>query len=488
MSRKSVCGVLLGLWLVGLGGCSSGGGTAPVPDPGGLPSADVKATARGVPAFLSVASGSGSIAVETASSGDDVMLILASRNEGLGTGQVKLNGGGSTLALLPASRATGTRRHIAQAADFLPFGPATTAPASRQALGSKRTFSVVYGSPPTITATLQRSGQHGLIYVDDETPADAFTAADLDDLLDQFDSSIHPLDTQYYGNPADVDNNGKVTLVMTPRINPHGFGYFSSGDLHGTNPVDAIFCRVPLPNQGETYSVMRQALLATVIHEFQHLINFSQKTYLPERSYDEESWLNEAMSFLAEDLQGYHDTAGGSPENVSFYFKSPERYTLFELSGSYEDGHAGEGYLLLRYLTDQYGSAFLKQLAPSAQVGAANLASTLGRPFEELYQNFAAAVFLDETGLSSNGLYQIPGLQTRNATYLNGAVQLNGPAYTSVNASNGRPAATVSLTRGALRFLRLKQVPSPGVWVKVDAGTSEKLTVIAIRIPSTLQP
>ena len=66
-----------------------------------------------------------------------------------------------------------------------------------------------------------------------------------------------------------------------------------------------------------------QSLLA---HEFQHLISCNQHVLL-RNGRCEESWLNEAMSHVCEDLIGRH-TQGGNRNLISRYRDEPYHYSL----------------------------------------------------------------------------------------------------------------------------------------------------------------
>ena len=88
-------------------------------------------------------------------------------------------------------------------------------------------------------ADLWALGEHVAIYVDDETPIDwdgdcadpsnpveegdlpafGFTNCDLEEVVDVFDNNIWPTLTTLYGEPSDVDNNCRVTIFLSHRLN-----------------------------------------------------------------------------------------------------------------------------------------------------------------------------------------------------------------------------------------------------------------------------
>lgn len=470
---------------VGLAGCGGGGGSG---DGGGLPAADVTSGRRGSVVTLSLADGEGSVALRPA--GDDIMLVLCSPTPTTAPVRVTVNDGTTELPLLPASRRAAVPRHIAQATLPEPLFGRETLDRGRQELGSQRSFYVLNGDTPTVTATLRRRSETSLLYTDDATPVDSFTEADLDDLVEQFDRHLYPTNVAVFGQPSDVDDNGRIILLFTPRVNTRGYGYFYGPDVSGfsgANRADMLYVRVPMPQNGEPYAQQRTALLATLAHELQHLINYNQKVLVHQRPGGEESWLNEGLSFYAEQLNGYLDTEGGSPENVAAWFAAPERYTLFEQSGNYDDGHAGAGYLFVRYLVDRFGGDVAGRLTRSPRIGRANVSEAVGLPFEEIFLDWAAAVYLNGTGLNAEPRYALPGFATR-AAYLGGAVQITGPRATVVDAGGGRPAFSASFTSGALRLVRLRNIPSAGAWLRLTAAPAAGLAVQIIRVPRDLDP
>ncbi|MBI5834520.1 MAG: zinc ribbon domain-containing protein [Armatimonadetes bacterium] len=455
-------------------GCGGGGSTTPTDVTGTL-----IAQTRAVPETVSVAS-SPTVRVV---GGDDYLLILSESAGSTGNASVTVNGGGTNLALLDARRSTGPRRHTPTASWGL-GGLGQTRAENRAepdpAVGSSRTFSVVEGSQPTVTATLKAKGTHCLLYVDDSTVAGAFTDANLLDMRDTFDNQIYSTNTGIYGATGDVDSNGRIILLFTPTIRAGGYGYFYPSDVLGAgNNADMLYARVPSPSNGQTFAVLRTGLLATMAHELAHLINFHYKR----ADGGEESWLNEGLSFACEQLNGWLDSAGGSPENVAAYFRSPERYTLHELTGNYDDGHAGAGFLFVRYLEDRFGQNIIGRLVTSSEVGQANVTAAAGVAYTTLMTDAAAAWYLAGTGLTTDTRWSLPGFDT-HGTYPVESVSLSGPKATRVSAANSRPAFTASFARGGLRYVRLTNVPAAGAMFALTTSSGAQVRATFVRIPT----
>lgn len=465
--------VLLGLAGCGGGGTSGGGGALP-----GSP--ESVAAVRGVPVVRALAAG----ADFSLPGGDDYLVALVNHGDPGGTVALTVNGGGTALPTLPTSRAVEARGHRPQASFGLPApGGLATARvrATEPAVGSSRVFTVLEPTMHDITATLRVSGSKCLVYVDNDTDAGAFASGDLADLQQAWDTVIYPSDTTNFGPESDVDANGKVILLMTPTIRSGGYGYYYPGDISGNNHADMVYCLVPKPSLGQTYASFRTALLATLVHEFQHLINYNNKGLLRTVG-SEESWLNEALSFNSEYVAGFTDTPGGPPERVQAYLLSPESYTLRELSGNYQNGHAGLGFMYVRYLVDHFGQSVLGKLVQSDYRGLANVARATGANTDSLLATVAATIYLSQTGLTTDGNYRFITFNPRGK-YTNGG-QLAGPRYTTVSAASGAPAFSASWAAAGLRYLRLTGAPSAGLRLKF-AGDATNSEVVLIRVPAS---
>ncbi len=90
-------------------------------------------------------------------------------------------------------------------------------------VGSQRVFKVCgdldCATTVSVTATAQIVGAHSAIYLDSATPAGGFTPSDLQQLSAQFDTVLYPIDSLAFGPPSDIDGNGVVIILLTPRVN-----------------------------------------------------------------------------------------------------------------------------------------------------------------------------------------------------------------------------------------------------------------------------
>jgi hypothetical protein len=298
-------------------------------------------------------------------------------------------------------------------------------------VGSQRAFKVCANldcsSVATVTATAQVVGQHNAIYLDAAAPpVGGFGLSDLQALSTQFDAVLYPLDTLAFGAPSDVDGNGLVIILLTPKVNAlvgrpecvtsFVTGYFLAADLapatRGSwNNGEVFYAMVPdlsgTVSCPHPASRVRQLIAPTFIHEFQHMISFNQHVLL-RRGPIEVLWLNEAMSHLAEELGGRHydslhvDTTAalfeyGNLFNAYLYLSNPAASCVVTTTGTDELGERGAQWLLLRYLVDQYGPATTRRLEQTSLTGDANVVSAAGgTAFATLLGRWALALYVSD--------------------------------------------------------------------------------------------
>jgi hypothetical protein len=142
-------------------------------------------------------------------------------------------------------------------------------------------------------------------------------------IANTYETIIHPTITTNFGEPADVDNNGKIILLLldikdgySEATKNDGYvgGYFDPAHMRKqskSNGADMLFIDVSPQDAGST------GFYATIAHELQHLINYSQTVVKGKNQKD--LWINEGLSTAAEYLYGVaapspsDDSAWGDP-------------------------------------------------------------------------------------------------------------------------------------------------------------------------------
>ncbi len=413
-------------------------------------------------------------------------------------------------------------------------GPAMAPQAREIKIGDRRSFRVcdkitcrLAADFATVEAEVKYVGHHAIIYQDITTPSGGFTAADLVEMGELFDAELYEVTTRAFGSESDMDRNGRVLILLTPVVNgltekaecEESFitGFFFPIDIdpvyandERSNQSEIFYSMVPDP-QGTvtcTHSVTRVKRLVpvTFVHELQHMINFSQHVIV-RAGNSEQTWLNEAMSHVSEELAALHFEALG--DRVKFnsfainnifnayeYLTDPSQHFLIYRTGSGTIQERGASWLFLRWVTDQYGDGVLRRLSETKLVGTENLVAAAGAPMAKMLTNWFMANYVSDHPY----LVQIPermryltwdfralyaSLHEQDAStfvrpfplepplFVNGAFDVTGyirsgsGAYVSVRQLGGNPGFSLELLDGSGNLLQGVAVP--------------RLTVIRVR-------
>ena len=143
-------------------------------------------------------------------------------------------------------------------------------------------------------------------------------------------------------------------------------------------------------------------------HEFQHMVNANVDP-------DEEGWLNEGFSMLAQQI------AGMRGDNwLKEYFIQPDQ-SLWQWSKSSAD--YGQSYLYLEYMYEQLGEGFIKALAADSANGAVSIERTLDR-FNS--PRSADAFYTDAI---SAAFFNNPAIRNGQFAYKIASVPVVAPSY-----------------------------------------------------------
>jgi hypothetical protein len=183
-----------------------------------------------------------------------------------------------------------------------------------------------------------------IVVADTSNPANGFTTSDFQDFGAAFDTLVFPVDSLNFGAPSDIDKNGHVILFFTRTVNEltppnqssYVGGFFFSRDLFPTTPgtgltgcptsnfAEMFYLLVPDPsgviNQNvRTIDFVRSATLATLAHEFQHLINASRRLYVNTTSNEfEDTFLDEGLAHEAEELAFFRSSGLAPGQNITY--------------------------------------------------------------------------------------------------------------------------------------------------------------------------
>jgi len=290
-----------------------------------------------------------------------------------------------------------------------------------------------------VTATVRHVGQHAVIYVDEQAPANGFTAADLQAIGARFDQVIHPTVTGVFGAPSDLDRNQKIAILFTPvvnRLTPRGSNSFVGGFFYGrdllpelssSNKAEVFYALVPDPlgvhSDVRTRQMVMGAVPSILAHEFQHMIHFNQRVLRADGSQDA-LWMLEGLAQMAEELvaRAYDLRAApleaelfrdGNRRRVRLYLDRPDTVSLIVSSGRGTLAERGAGFLFLLHLHQHEGADLLRRLTRSTRTGVQNVVAEVGRGWDDVIADWTTAVYLDGTSLGT-GRWSYAGFDLRD--------------------------------------------------------------------------
>jgi hypothetical protein len=295
----------------------------------------------------------------------------------------------------------------------------TDAAGAVPAQGSRREFNVFDrdGKFRKVTAVARIISIRAIMYVDVEAEAE-LTNADLEYFADIFDAPVYPSLVGVFGEPSDIDGNGRIIVLFTPVVNEltarrqpsFVSGFFYGCDLvsrtrcSGTNEAEIFYSMVPDPSarwgDSRSHALVRAAVPPVLAHEFQHMIHFARRGLTSDAL-----WLSEGLAHTAEEIVADVFAAAGQTamansfrsgnlDRARAFLTSPSSTTVVteQPPGSIE--MRGAAWLLLKYLRGHYGgNALLLRLTNSTRVGAANLSQETGRPWDGLSAEFGMALW-----------------------------------------------------------------------------------------------
>jgi len=300
-----------------------------------------------------------------------------------------------------------------------------------------------------------------VVYADTANPDGGFTDTEYREFAIGFDTLVNAIDTAAFGAPSDVDHNGRVAILFTRAVNeltaqgsPGGvvLGFYYArdllprisvlGDCPGSNVGEMFYLMVPDPtgsvngNQ-RTKAFVQGIALGTIAHEYQHLINASRRLYVTRApQIEEEPWLNEGLSHIAEELLFYRVSglqprqrisadvlASGTVARAAFdayarnnvsryreFLRAPEGTSPLAIDDRLAT--RGAAWSFLRYLADRtrpVDGDFWRRLVNSTATGTLNLDATLaasGMTALEALSEWSVSVLANGTTVDTAAVYR----------------------------------------------------------------------------------
>jgi hypothetical protein len=285
---------------------------------------------------------------------------------------------------------------------------------------------------------------HAMFFVDTLAPMGGYTDAEIIEFANAFEANVYPIDEAAFGTVADVDENGRIAIFFTHGLNvlttstTGGFigGLFAPRDLFsasvtggciGSNEAEMFY--IPVPDTGKVVNgnytdraFLKQLVPSTLAHEYQHLINASRRLYVHGAQSFEQTWLNEGLSHIAEELYFYRVSSTAARLNIDVdvlraspntalpafnahaiqnfarlfsYLATPSTISPFE--GNTLESR-GAIWQLLRYAADRKGgneNDIWQALVNTTTIGQPNFNRVFGNIIEQT-RDWAVAQFVDD--------------------------------------------------------------------------------------------
>ncbi len=250
-----------------------------------------------------------------------------------------------------------------------------------------------------ITATLILTTAHAHFWLEEGLEADAEALARS---AQAFEERIYPTVTALLGLAGRDPFAGCPLAILNARVRG-ALGYYLSlnalprniNPFSNERPTIVINCPTLAPGTA--------AYEATLAHELQHAL-------LSLLDANEQAWVTEGLSELAEERSGYAES-----QSARAYLVHPN---IAPLNWSVEpadlEAHYGAAYLLMRYLAQRYGEGALADLAREPADGLAGFEAILERfqpptSFDAFFGDWLIANALN-IPLLEGGRYGYPGL------------------------------------------------------------------------------
>jgi hypothetical protein len=317
-----------------------------------------------------------------------------------------------------------------------------------------------------ITARAVYVGTKGIIYEDTKAPLAGQMDSYFTQVGQEFDATMYPSDATYFGDPLVTDqytdNDQHLNMVFTPSIPNVLAGFVTGCDFFPRNTTDDqvsnfgenFYARVPTV-AGTGFSTddpdsWLRGMRATIVHEVKHIASFGAHLVNNASSF-EESWLEEGMAFVAEEVWArdriysgtwkgnmiyastlYCDVRPSSPnctgrpfvmfDHFSRLYSAldvPGSSSLFGRVADNDFSFYAVSWSFIRYNADRYAPSevtFLQGITHAVDVtGMANVARQSGADPDQMLGMWSLALYLDEnTAMVGNSDVGFPSWHTRD--------------------------------------------------------------------------
>lgn len=305
---------------------------------------------------------------------------------------------------------------------FLLAALAVPASAVADSLGQTETFFVDKAfdqeGRSQVSATLQKITSKLYFYIED-TWWEKLSLQERNNALsvlsaaaEIFEETTYPKLTKLFGteNLPGIDGDTHIT-VLVHRMDTTAGGYVRTADGYSK-------LAVPESNEREMFYFAASKTESPHIdslfaHEFMHLIQFNQKTRM--QGIEEQIWVQEGLAELGPTLAGLEKEFEGSylQKRVQNFARDP-RDPLVEWRDREAD--YGVASMFFHYLSEQYGTEFLRSFFSSSFIGIEGINKALQsagakKTFQDVFTDWTVAVFANDCSLGEAYCYKDANLK-----------------------------------------------------------------------------
>jgi immune inhibitor A len=212
---------------------------------------------------------------------------------------------------------------------------------------------------------------------------------------DKFAKETYPTNRNFFGSEwsPGIDNDPKLHILHSEQLGDSIAGYFSGADEVSSkaqpysNEREMFYIHI---GNAEPNSEFYNGVLS---HEFQHMIHWYQDK-------NESTWVNEGMSELATELNGY--SRGGADQVFS---ELPDtQLTAWSDDPDGRTEHYGAAYLFMSYFLQRFGNEMTQAVVASDANSSESFdevlqAQNTGLTFDDVFADWVIANYLDDPKL-----------------------------------------------------------------------------------------
>jgi hypothetical protein len=230
-----------------------------------------------------------------------------------------------------------------------------------------------------------------------------YDQGELEALVDEFEQQSYPTNREFFGSEwsPGVDGDVHLYILLADGLGVNLAGYYSSVDEYSplaheySNSHEMFYLMAGNVDLADAYTA------GVLAHEFQHMIHWY-------RDQNEDTWMNEGFSMVAEHLNGF-DIGG-----FDFMYAVEPDQTLANWPGGTEEnsGHYGQAFLVLTYFLDRFGPEATQALVANPangfdsidqilrELGATDPSTGQAISADDVFLDWALAMLLQDPSLA----------------------------------------------------------------------------------------